>query len=120
MTDVVNGCSIFAPGDADGLLTIDSAEAGGAFSAIMGEIPAGSPAPPLHVHPNTDEAFYVAEGEATFKLGDREITAGPGSLVLVPKGTAHTAWNAGSDPIRGLIFITPGSAEHEFVPVETD
>jgi mannose-6-phosphate isomerase-like protein (cupin superfamily) len=120
MPDVVNGCSVFAAGDAEGLLTIEGAETGGAFSAIMGDIPAGMPAPPMHVHPNTDEAFFVAEGEAAFKLGDREVSAGPGSLVFVPRATVHTAWNAGSNMLRGIIFITPGDAEHDFVPVEGD
>jgi quercetin dioxygenase-like cupin family protein len=120
MPDVVNGCSIFAPGDAGEPLMISGPETKGAFSAMMGEIPAGSPAPALHVHPQTDEAFYVAEGEPTFKLGDREISASPGSLVFVPRGTVHTAWNAGAATVRGIIFITPGDAEHEFVPVESD
>jgi hypothetical protein len=31
---------------------------------------------------------------------------------------AHTVWNSGDGPGRGLIVIPPGDAEHEFVPVE--
>jgi quercetin dioxygenase-like cupin family protein len=120
MADVVNGCTIFTPGEAEETLMIDGTETGGAFAAIVGVVPPGAPGPPLHLHPNTDEAFYVAEGKATFKLGDQEIVAGPGSLIFVPKETVHTVWNDGPDPVRGLIFITPGDAEHEFVPVETD
>jgi hypothetical protein len=30
----------------------------------------------------------------------------------------HTVWNSGDGPLRGLILISPGSAEHELVPVE--
>jgi hypothetical protein len=30
-----------------------------------------------------------------------------------------TVRNSGDRPVRGLILISPGGAEHEFVPVET-
>jgi quercetin dioxygenase-like cupin family protein len=43
-----------------------------------------------------------------------EVSAG--ALVFVPRGTVHTVWNSGDTPIRGLILISPGEAEHEFVP----
>jgi hypothetical protein len=31
---------------------------------------------------------------------------------------AHTVWNSGDGPVRGLIVISPGDAEHSFVPVD--
>ena len=72
----------------------------------------------MHLHPDTDEVFYVAEGDATFLLGDREVPVTSGGLVFVPRGTAHTVWNSGDGPVRGLIVISPGDAEHSFVPVD--
>ena len=78
----------------------------------------GQSGPPLHTHPNTDETFYVADGEATFQLGDREVPATAGCLVFVPRGMPHTVWNSGDRPLRGVIIVSPGGAEHEFVPVE--
>lgn len=101
----------------DGILNLTGEDTGGAFSALIGTIPAGAPAPALHEHPTTDEAFYCAVGEASFKLGDEELSVTAGGLVLVPRGTVHTAWNAGSEDVRGIIFITPGDVEHEFVEV---
>jgi mannose-6-phosphate isomerase-like protein (cupin superfamily) len=77
-----------------------------------------TPVPPLHVHPNTDEAFYVADGDATFLLVDRDVPVTAGGLVFVPRGTAHTVWNSGARPVRGLIIVSPGAAEHELVPVD--
>jgi uncharacterized cupin superfamily protein len=62
---------------------------------------------PLHVHHADDEAWYVLEGELGFRLGDREMTAGAGSAVLAPGGTAHTYWNAGSAEARYLLIMTP-------------
>ena len=80
----------------------------------------GQSGPPLHTHPNTDETFYVADGEATFQLRDREVLATTGCLVFVPRGVSHTVWNSGEGPLRGVIIVSPGTAEHEFVPVEAD
>ncbi len=96
------------------------AEVAGAYVAIIGVFPPGQAAPPLHLHPDTDEAFYVAEGVATFLLGDRAVSVTSGGLVFVPRGTAHTVWNSGNGPVRGLIVISPGDAEHSFVPVDAD
>ena len=93
------------------------ADTAGAYLAVVAVFPPGEPAPPLHLHPDTDEAFYLAEGEATLLLGDREILARGGDLVFVPRGTAHTVWNSGAIPVRGLIIISPGDAQHSFVAV---
>lgn len=114
----INDCTVITPADTAALLSWGAEETSGAYTTLIGEIPVGSPAPPLHVHPTTDEAFYVAEGQAAFRLGDREVSAGPGSLIFVPRGTVHTAWNSGDVPTRGVIIISPGDVEHEFVPVE--
>jgi hypothetical protein len=67
---------------------------------------------------STDETFYVADGGATFQLGDREVPLTGGGLVFVPRGMPHTVWNSGDRPVRGLILVSPGGAEHVFVPVE--
>jgi quercetin dioxygenase-like cupin family protein len=87
--------------------------------ALVGVFPPGEPGPPPHTHPTTDEAFYLASGEATFLLGDRELTMKSGSLVFVPRGVVHTVWNSGSDPVHGVILISPGDREHIVVPVES-
>ncbi len=113
----INGCTVVDQSEIDGILNLTGKDTGGAFSALIGTIPAGAPAPALHEHPTTDEAFYCAAGEASFKLGDEELSVTAGSLVFVPRGTVHTAWNAGSEDVRGIIFITPGDVEHEFVEV---
>lgn len=91
----------------------------GAYVVMIGAMPAGDGGPPLHIHPYTAEAFYIAEGELTFQLGDREVVAGPGTFVLVPRGMAHTARNSGSGPMRGLLLLSPGDAEHVTQPVQT-
>lgn len=116
--ETINGCTIIPPSDAMEPVRFGPAEMNGAYVVLAGMFPPGQPAPPLHVHPHTDEAFYLAEGDATFLLGDREHRLTGGGLVFVPRGTPHTVWNSGDGPVRGLIVISPGDAEHIFVPVE--
>jgi mannose-6-phosphate isomerase-like protein (cupin superfamily) len=46
--------------------------------------------PPLHVHLEEDEAFYILAGELLFTIGDDSFTSGPGAFVLSPMGVPHT------------------------------
>jgi len=116
--ETINGCTVVTSTEATGPLRFGPDEIDGAYVVEFGGFPPGGPSPPLHVHPHTDETFYVAAGEATFQLGDRERRVTGGTLVFVPRGMAHTVWNSGDAPVRGLILISPGDAEHVFLPVE--
>jgi uncharacterized cupin superfamily protein len=107
------------PSKASEPVRIGPSQVEGAYVVEVGMFPPGQPGPPLHLHPHTDEMFYIADGDATFRLGDSELQLAAGALVIVPKGVAHTVWNSGDRPVRGLLVISPGDAEHEFVPVET-
>jgi mannose-6-phosphate isomerase-like protein (cupin superfamily) len=42
--------------------------------------------PPRHVHRSSDELFYVLEGEFLFLVGEREVSAPPGTFVFIPRG----------------------------------
>ena len=117
--ETINGSIVIPAPPAGEPVTLGPGETRGAYRVLSGTIPPGEPGPPLHVHPHTDELFYVGTGEATFLLGDRELTVTAGGTVYVPRGTAHTVRNSGDAAITGLILISPGDAEHEFVPVES-
>lgn len=47
-------------------------------------------APPLHIHHDTDETWYVIDGQITVFVGDEQIEAGPGAFVFGPMGVPHT------------------------------
>ena len=72
--ETVNGCSVIPVQDSVEPTYFGPSEMAGAYVAIVGVFLPGEPAPPLHMHPDTDEAFYLAEGDATFLLGDREVS----------------------------------------------
>ena len=65
------------------------------------------PIAPLHVHHGDDEAWYVLEGSLIVQVGEEEVEARACSGVLVPRGIAHTYWNAGSGEARYLLIMTP-------------
>jgi quercetin dioxygenase-like cupin family protein len=68
-------------------------------------------APPLHVHHNEDEGFYVIEGEITLTVGGRELKGTPGSLLWGPRGVPHT-YRVDSRPYaRVLLLFSPAGFE---------
>lgn len=60
-----------------------------------------------HVHPNQEERFHVLEGTMGFRAGKETLQAGPGDQVVVPAGTPHRFWNAGSEEARFLCEVRP-------------
>ena len=60
-----------------------------------------------HVHQAEDDAFYIVEGEMTFRFGDREVKAAPGTFVLVPPGIEHGFRNEQDRPVRMLNIHAP-------------
>jgi mannose-6-phosphate isomerase-like protein (cupin superfamily) len=60
-----------------------------------------------HVHPDEDDAFYIVEGEMTFVFGDEQVSAPPGTFVLVPPGVEHGFRNDHTRPVRMLNIHAP-------------
>jgi mannose-6-phosphate isomerase-like protein (cupin superfamily) len=68
--------------------------------------------PPVHVHADMEEAFYVLEGEFTFTVGSDDVVAEAGAFVLVPRGAPHGFRNSGDSDGRYLrLFSPPPSAD---------
>jgi mannose-6-phosphate isomerase-like protein (cupin superfamily) len=119
--EMINGCTVVAPLEVgDDAITFGPDETSGACVLMLGAADPGQPGPPFHTHPNTDETFFVSQGELTCRLGDREVQVHSGGMVFIPRGTPHTAWATGDGPLSGILIISPGDVEHEFVPVEED
>lgn len=102
-------------GPAGGPLTfkVRGEHTNGTLTAFENTIAPGD-RPPLHVHANEDEAWYVLEGSLRFRL-DSEIASAPaGSFVFVPRGTPHCFQNVGDQPARILVLFTPAGMERFF------
>ncbi len=66
--------------------------------------------PSAHRHLRYAEAFYVLEGEIEYRLGERRVTATPGTWVFVPAGVIHAFRNVSAGNARHLVVTSPAIA----------
>ena len=84
--------------------------------ALLGTIcwPPGAAGPALHVHTREDEAIVVVEGALTVRLGEETLTAGPASLVWMPRNVPHSFANRSTGVARGFAMVLPAGIEEMF------
>jgi gentisate 1,2-dioxygenase len=83
---------------------------------IQALVPPGS-GPPPHSHSRENEAFFVLEGELSFQVDGRSLSATTGAWVTLPKETLHTFKNTGPTPAKMLILVNPSGLEKFFEEV---
>ncbi len=69
--------------------------------------------PPLHVHRNEDEWFYMIEGDVSFHVGGETFRGKTGAFVSFPRGIPHT-FTVESKSARFMVMNTPGGFERMF------
>lgn len=82
-------------------------QTGGAFTLLEAEEPAGF-GPPMHIHHDAAEAFYVIAGEYIIFVRDEEFACPAGSFIFIPAGIPH-GFRVGSELSRKLNFYTPAA-----------
>src|SRR5687767_310589 len=83
---------------------------GGELLAFDFALRPGGAVPIAHVHPVQTERFEVVDGLMRFRVGLRTRLAGPGVVVEVPPGVAHSFANAGPDEARLRVEVRPALA----------
>ena len=109
------GCFVVAPGEGRliGLREFEmrvKADAGsteGVISVLEAAEPPGF-GPPIHVHDDAAEAFYVLEGEYVMNLDGEECRCPAGSFIFIPQGVPH-GFRVGAAPSRKLNFYLPAA-----------
>lgn len=115
MGENVGGAFVLRPGEGR---TIDlggfsmtvkaTAEAtAGNFSLMEAAEPPGF-GPPLHIHDDAAEAFYVLEGEYIIFLDGREVSCPAGSFIYIPAGLPH-GFRVGPVASRKLNLYSPAA-----------
>lgn len=84
-------------------------DTGGAYLLIHDELEGGKMTP-LHVHPDSDETFYVLSGEITVHLDGVDHAVGTGGIAMAPRGVPH-AFLVTSATAELLYLHTPGACE---------
>lgn len=85
----------------------DAATTGGVVSVLEATEPKGF-GPPIHIHKDAAEAFYVLEGEYVMSLNGNEVRCPAGSFIFIPRGAPH-GFRVGDVPSRKLNFYFPAS-----------
>src|SRR3954447_14995688 len=87
-------------------------ETGGMFSLLEADEPPGF-GPPMHIHDDAAEAFYVLAGEYIVFMGGKEHRCEAGSFVWVPAGLEH-GFRVGTSQSRKLNIYVPAAMEGYF------
>jgi quercetin dioxygenase-like cupin family protein len=86
-----------------------SEETGGAFLLVEFRGEQGK-VTPVHIHPASDETFYMLEGDILLDLDGQRRELATGGVVVVPRGVPH-AFTVTSPEARFLTIQTPGTDE---------
>ena len=82
-------------------------DTGGAFTLLEADEPANF-GPPLHVHRDAAEAFYVLEGQYILFIEGREYPCAAGAFIFIPAGIEH-GFRVGKAASRKLNLYTPAA-----------
>jgi quercetin dioxygenase-like cupin family protein len=93
--------------------TDTSASTGGELLAFDFGLRPGGAVPIAHVHPIQTERFEVVDGRMTFRVGLRKLHAGPGDVIEVPPGVAHSFANGGEEEAHLHVEVRPALAMEE-------
>jgi quercetin dioxygenase-like cupin family protein len=84
---------------------VTGADTGGTFSLLEATEPPNF-GPPMHIHHDCSEAFYVLEGEYRIFVEGTEHRCPAGSFILIPSGLRH-GFRVGDVPSRKLNLYAP-------------
>jgi quercetin 2,3-dioxygenase len=70
--------------------------------------------PPLHVHPNQDEIFFIVEGEYLFQVGNDRHTLKAGDTIFLPRTVPHAFAQLSEKGKMFFLFQPSGKMEDFF------
>ena len=86
---------------------VSADETGHAFTLVEADEPPGF-GPPMHIHHDAAEAFYVVAGEYIIFVRDDEFRCPAGSFIYIPAGVPH-GFRVGSARSRKLNLYAPAA-----------
>ena len=95
-----------------------SLQTAGAFTLMQTHTEPGG-GPPLHLHRDAAEAFYVLEGAFMMYVDDHQTLCRAGAFVYVPRGTPHTFEVVSDTPGKKLNLFSPAAMTDYFMELAT-
>lgn len=86
-----------------------SAQTSGEFTLLQTQSESSHSGPPLHLHRDSAEAFYVLEGEYLMFIEEQQTVCPPGTFVYVPRATPHTFKVISEGPAKKLNLFSPAA-----------
>ena len=68
-----------------------------------------------HMHPKTDEIQFILEGSGAMWLGGERKEFKAGTLIIIPKGTAHGGILVSSGPVKAIAIKIPPQPKDDTV-----
>jgi mannose-6-phosphate isomerase-like protein (cupin superfamily) len=60
-----------------------------------------------HYHLETEEVYYIVQGEGRMTVGDEVKAVAAGDAIFIPRGAAHQLENTGQTPMTILLVCGP-------------
>jgi mannose-6-phosphate isomerase-like protein (cupin superfamily) len=92
-------------------------DTGGLFTLLEADEPPDF-GPPMHIHRDCGEAFYVLQGEYLIFIRDEEFRCPAGSFIFIPQDTPH-GFRVGNLPSKKLNFYLPAAMMGYFNELST-
>jgi quercetin dioxygenase-like cupin family protein len=89
---------------------LESGDSGGRLGIAVVTQPGGI-ATPLHRHTDEAEAFYLLDGELSYRAGDETFELYAGCFIYLPQGLPH-AFRTRGEGARYLALTEPGRLLH--------
>jgi quercetin dioxygenase-like cupin family protein len=96
-------------GNFEAFVLAEASATSGAFSVLQTQGEPSGFGPPLHVHRDAAEAFYVLEGAYLMHVEERQELCMPGSFVFVPPNVVHTFVVVSEEPGKKLNLFSPAA-----------
>lgn len=96
-------------GNFEAVVLADASATAGAFTVLQTQGEPSGFGPPLHVHRDAAEAFYVLEGTYLMHVEERQHLCVPGCFVYVPPNVVHTFVVVSEVPGKKLNLFSPAA-----------
>ena len=101
-------------GNFEAAVLAGATETSNAFTLLQTQNEPTDFGPPMHIHHDAAEAFFVLEGMYLMFVEDRQEECPPGTFVYVPRGAAHTFKVVSESPGKKLNLFAPAAMQGFF------
>ena len=101
-------------GNFQAVVLAGAADTSNAFTLLQTQHEPTDFGPPMHIHHDAAEAFFVLEGTYLVFVEDGHEECPPGTFVYVPRGTRHTFKVVSESPGKKLNLFTPAAMQGFF------